>query len=346
MTEEEGPGHSHLPHTTALSPPHSEGVLSTQVSSPPPLYLAQDTDSAHATSPAVQAATSTGATHLAEAHFEPEMAVVLQEVADLLATQEHSHSSGQLPASTSTASESGGGSPRGPSINDPPVWSVHAAKECARKMRLLGVPERLLGRLLAALTEPNYNIGPEIMGSVDEMLECCGEMLWDMGHPSAADNLSEPDEQLWLLVLPGGEPTPHSPISPPGIPHRVMAAHRNAQDALVAHCLWAMRRIYHCTDDEGQTGPMIAAPELHNRQLRRISGGPSIDLLVEDLDALLLELFCVQPTNELELCGAVAFGRLLRRHLWHITQWLLGELPDPPPTLLRQRRPHSACWKL
>ena len=55
---------------------------------------------------------------------------------------------------------------------------------------MLGVPERLLGRLLAALTEPNYNIGPEIMGSVDEMLECCGEMLCDMGHPTAADNLS------------------------------------------------------------------------------------------------------------------------------------------------------------
>ena len=158
VTEEEGPTHSHLPHTTALSPPHSEGVLSTQASSPPPPCLVQDTDSAHATSPAVQAATSTGATHLAEAHFEPEMAVVLQEVADLLATQEHSHSSGQLPASTSTAFESGGGSPSGPFINDPPVWSVHAAKECARKMRLLGVPERLLGRLLAALTEPNYNI--------------------------------------------------------------------------------------------------------------------------------------------------------------------------------------------
>ena len=206
-----------------------------------------------------------------------------------------------------------------PLINDHAGWSIHAAKECSKKMLLLGVPERLLGRLLAAFTEPNYNIGPEIMGSAFEMLECCGEMLCDMGHPTAADNLSEPDEQLWFQAVHGSGPTPHPLSSSTDIPHPVMATQRRAQDALIAHCLWAMRRIYDCTDNEGQTGPTIAAPELHGRRLRRISSGPNIDLLVEDLDAQLLMLFSVQPTNESELSRAVAFGRLLRRHLLRIT---------------------------
>ena len=88
VIEEEEPGQNHLPPAANQSPPHAEGTLPTQNSSPPPPYPAQVTDSDHATSPAVQAATSTGATHAAEAHFEPEMAALVQEVSEALALPE------------------------------------------------------------------------------------------------------------------------------------------------------------------------------------------------------------------------------------------------------------------
>ena len=57
-----------------------------------------------------------------------------------------------------------------PLINDHAGWSIHAARECSVKMRLLGVPERFLGRVLAAFTDPHNNVGPGIMSTVFEML--------------------------------------------------------------------------------------------------------------------------------------------------------------------------------
>ena len=83
-------------------------------------------------------------------------------------------------------------------------WNTQTVATCQRKMEELGVPEATLGSMLALLTDSQSNIRPSIMNVDVDLLECCVDVLHDMGYPDAAGALGIPATWPPSTNSPGG----------------------------------------------------------------------------------------------------------------------------------------------
>ena len=97
----------------------------------------------------------------------------------------------------------------------------------------------------------------------------------------------------------------------------------SATSSSTRYCESVIQQIYDCTDGW--------PPVFRGRRLKRIRGGPSPELLVDNLNEHVQALVTGQPVDELLIND-------LTEHLMRITLWLAGELEEPP-TLLRHWRP-------
>ena len=173
----------------------------------------------------------------------------------------------QQSAQSLQTSQSGAGSSTDPPINGHDSWIIRATEQCSRKMRLLGVPERFLGRVLAS--------------------------------------------------------EPRGPHLPSNLVHPEVESHRRLRNVIIDQILRVIQQIYDCSDGW--------PPVFRGLPLRRIRGGPSPELLVDNLNEHVQALVTGQAVDELLIND-------LTEYLTRITLWLAGEL-DEPPTLLGQRRP-------